>query len=198
MSHQFTEAIKYKDGKFYNLSYHQLRMDKTSEHFGLNKINLAKNIEKVPSPDKKGFYKCRVLYVNEIESIEFLPYSFRKKQKVGIVQADEIDYSYKYANREKLEKLIAGTDFDDIIIVKNGYVTDALFSNLVFETEKGLFTPKTFLLPGTKRQYLLDKQVISETTIRAKDIFDYSKIRFINSMIDIEDDIFIETKKLIL
>ena len=139
-----------------------------------------------------------MLYVNEIESIEFLPYSFRKKQKVGIVQADEIDYSYKYANREKLEKLIAGTDFDDIIIVKNGYVTDALFSNLVFETEKGLFTPKTFLLPGTKRQYLLDKQVISETTIRAKDIFDYSKIRFINSMIDIEDDIFIETKKLIL
>lgn len=194
---RFIESIKYKDGIFYNLPYHQTRMNKTQKQFGYGEINLIKYLEKVTSPGQQGVYKCRVLYAENIGSIEFVPYSVRKKQKVGVVTNNDIDYSYKFTNRENLEKLIAGTGFDDIIIIKNGFVTDALFSNLVFESDEGLFTPTTYLLPGTKRQSLLDIQQIDERHIRLEDISSYPKLRFINVMIDLEDDVFVETGKLI-
>ncbi len=198
MKDKFTEAIKFKDGVFYNLPYHQSRMDRTMAQFGMGKIELAEELKKVVVPTQEGLYKCRVLYHERIESIEFTPYSFQKKEKVGIVVANEIDYSYKFANRENLEKLIADTELDDILIVKNGFVTDALFSNLVFESEEGLFTPVTYLLAGTKRQYLLDNGQIKEKQITLKDVHTYKKICFINAMIDLEDEVFVKTERLIL
>ncbi len=53
---------------------------------------------------------------------------------------------------------------DDIIITKNGNITDSSFSNLVFESSDGaLFTPETYLLEGgTKRKFLLKNGIIRE------------------------------------
>lgn len=197
MRPQFTEAIKFQDGVFFNLPYHQKRMDRTLTHFGLREIDLQKQLIRTSFPDQKGIYKCRVLYGDKIESIEFSPYSILKKEKVGVVVADEIEYSFKYADRKNLENLILDTGFDDIIIVKNGFVTDALFSNLVFESDEGLFTPSTYLLPGTKRQYLLKNEQIEERKIKLDDIQSYKKIRFINALIDLEDEVCIKIEKLI-
>lgn len=197
MKTQFTEAIKFENGVFHNLRYHQARMDNTMAQFDLEKIDLTGHLKNIPTPSQKGIYKCRVLYGKKIESIEFTPYSFRKKEKVGIVTDNQIDYSYKFANRENLERLIADTGFGDILIIKNGFATDALFSNLVFESKEGLFTPATYLLPGTKRQQLLDDGIIKEKQITRDDIPLYTKIRFINAMIDLEDEVFIETEKLL-
>lgn len=194
---KFIESIKLKDGMFYNLPYHQARLDKTQDKFFEKKIILEEVLSDIPSFAQNGLFKCRIVYGKDVESIEFTPYSPLKKKKVGIVSDDSINYSYKFADRSNLEKLIANTDFDDIIIVKNGFVTDALFSNLVFESSEGLFTPTTYLLPGTKRQFLLDKGIINERKIRIQDLEKYDTIRFINAMIDLEDEIIIPTKQII-
>ena len=78
---------------------------------------------------------------------------------------------------------------DDILIVKNGLITDSSFCNIIFKNEEGLFTPLNPLLKGTKRQYLLDKNIIKEREIYLQNLNEYNEVILINAMIDIEDNI---------
>jgi len=149
----------------------------------------------MPNEATKGLIKCRILYGNEIDSIDFVPYEFQLRKRVALVSADDLDYQFKYADRGRLNALRPHSNFDDIIVIKNGFITDSLSANLVFENEKGLFTPQTHLLAGTKRESLLEKGIIREIGISKKDLALFQKIRFINAMIDLEDDIAIELAK---
>lgn len=195
---KFTEAIKIKDGKIYNLHYHQSRVDRAVDAFGLEKINLSETLAEIPNAAKKGLIKCRVLYGNGIESVEFTPYQFQQRKRVALVSADDLNYQFKYADRENLNTFHQKDKFDDIIFIKNGFVADSLSANLVFENENGLFTPKTYLLAGTKRALLLEKGIIQEVDISKNDIAFYQKIRFINAMMDLEDDIAIDVSEVVL
>ena len=76
---------------------------------------------------------------------------------------------------------------DDIIIIKNGLVTDAFAANLLFFDGKNWVTPTTPLLKGTQRQFLLDQEIIFETKIREEDICSYQKVGLINAMVSFED-----------
>lgn len=193
MTMQFTEAIKIKEGKIHNLNYHQKRVNRTIDAFGLEEINLAEALTEIPDKAKQGLIKCRILYSNQIESIEFIPYQFQPRERVVLISADNLEYPFKYADREKLNAFQKNTNFDDIIFIKNGLVTDSLSANLVFENKKGLFTPKSYLLAGTKRQSLLDQGIIQEIEISKNGITQFQKIRFINAMIDLEDEIWVDT-----
>ncbi|HHT23728.1 MAG TPA: hypothetical protein GXZ87_10560 [Bacteroidales bacterium] len=195
---KFTEAIKIKNGKIHNLRYHQSRVDRTVDAFGLKKINLSEALAEIPNAAKKGLIKCRVLYGKKIESIEFTPYQFQQRKRVALVSAGDLDYQFKYADRENLNAFHQKDKFDDIIFIKNGFVTDSLSANLVFENENGLFTPKTYLLAGTKRALLLEKGIIQEVDISKNDITFYQKIRFINAMMDLEDGIAIDVSEVVL
>lgn len=194
---QFSEAIKLKDGKFYNLEYHQERASRTIDTFYKKQIDLYAIENLIPNHAQVGMFKCRVVYNDKIENVEFIPYSFKSIKKVGIIADNSIEYSHKYVDRDNLNKLLKVSGCDDIIIIKNGFVTDSFSANLVFESSEGLFTPSNNLLPGTKRQLLLDRGIIREKTIAVEDIKYFEKVYFINAMIDLEDDISIDTKSLI-
>lgn len=193
MKAQFSEAIKCKDSVLYNLPHHQTRVDRTQAKFGGGKIDLGDILQEIPAHARQGIFKCRVVYSTVVESIEFIPYSFPQITTVGIVENDDIEYGYKYTDRNLLNALLGQTGCDDMIIIKQRFVTDAFSSNLVFESDSGLFTPDTCLLPGTKRQLLLDTGRIVKKRITLDDIWLYNRIRFINAMIDLEDDIYVET-----
>ncbi len=192
----FSEAIKLKDGIFYNLEYHQARLNRTQEKFYSPKIDLSLLCSLIPDYPQKGLFKCRLAYHDEIEKIEFIPYTFKIVDKVGVVIDNEIDYEYKYTNRDRLNYLLENSGCDDIIIIKNGYITDSFSSNLIFKSDEGWFTPDTFLLSGTKRQLLLDKGIIKERKISLEDVKQYQQIYFINAMVDIEDNISIDVQNL--
>lgn len=189
----FSEAIKLKDGVLYNLSYHEMRMRRTTEHFF--GINFPLLIE-IPEDKMAGLFKCRIVYSNQIYSVEFIPYSFRAIRRLALVKDDSIDYVYKYTDRVALNTLLAKSRCDDIIIIKDGYITDASSSNLVFEDKTGLYTPDSYLLRGTKREYLLDKGVIKERVIKMGDIKEYDSIYLINAMVDLEDRIMVPITQL--
>lgn len=185
----FTEVIKLKDEVLYNLEYHKARVARTLAAFGMSQIDFAMVEDAVPSNCTNGLYKCRVLYSNKIEKIEFTPYIFRKIENVELVADNNIEYSYKYADRDRLNALKAASSCDEIIIVKEGFITDSSYTNLVFKQGKEYFTPKECLLPGTKRQALLDAGIIKLVSIRPKDLASYESVHFINAMIDLEDNI---------
>jgi 4-amino-4-deoxychorismate lyase len=186
---QLVESLKLKDGVIRNLEYHQSRMNRSMNELfpDAEKIELAKAIT-IPENCKSGAYKVRVVYGSGVEKIEIEPYIFRTIKSLKVVRHESIDYHLKYTNRQILQELFAQRgNCDDIIIVKNGFVTDSFAANLLFFDGKKWFTPTTPLLKGTKRQLLLDQGIISEREIREEDIRSYQKVGLINAMIDLEE-----------
>jgi len=63
-----------------------------------------------------------------------------------------IEYPYKYANRNAFDTLLQShPDFDEIIIEKDGFITDTTIANLAFYNGTYWLTPEKPLLPGTMR-----------------------------------------------
>lgn len=187
----FSEAIKVHDGVFYNLAGHQARVTRTAMHHFGHDIQLDLTPDMIPLDQRAGLVKCRVVYGSRgIESIEFTPYTFHIIRTVAIIHDDTIDYTYKSTDRSRLNALLAASGCDEIIIVKNGLVTDTSVANIVLEDPFGkLYTPSTPLLAGTKRASLLERGIITEREIRPADLQTAARIRLINAMIDLEDNV---------
>ena len=189
MSH-LVESIKVENRELKNLSYHNARMNQSRrEFFGdFRKVDLGEII-KIPQSISEGVYKCRVVYSKStIEKVEFLPYTRKVINMVRMVYDDFIDYSYKYNDREPLNKLYEKRGHcEDIIIVKLGYITDGFSSNLAFFDGHRWDTPSTPLLKGTKRQYLIDNGLLNVKPIKVDDVKNYQIVSFINAMIDLDE-----------
>jgi len=134
-----------------------------------------------------GLYKCRVLYQDTIEVIELHKYQIRPINSVKLVHHDSIDYSYKYENRTELSELFSNRgEADDILIIRDGFVTDSYYCNVAFRDSDGHWrTPSTPLLHGTKRRQLLDSGLIIEQDIRVDDLPRFSEVSLFNSMIEL-------------
>lgn len=190
------ETIKVKDRKFYNIPFHNERMNKVRKALWncKQRIDLS-NVLTIPPELDNRLFKCRVLYSKEIKKVEFMPYNFPGIKRLKLVFSDDIDYSYKYADRSVINVLYEKRyPYDDILIVKNGYLTDTSFCNIVLKKKGEYFTPSTFLLNGTKRQKLLSEKKIKEKKIRMDELKDYEPLYLINAMIDLEDNVCIEIK----
>lgn len=187
---RLVETIKVENGMVQNISFHNERMIRSLyELFGLmNETDLEKIIN-VPAFARKGVYKCRVVYDNEIRKIEFLPYIIRSVRSLKMIMDDNINYSYKYVERDNLHRLMEMRgDCDDILIIKKGMITDSSYSNVVFRDLKGTWvTPSTYLLPGTRRASLLKSGLIKEAIVTYKDLNKYTEVKLINAMIGFKD-----------
>lgn len=182
------ESIYLKDGEFRNLKYHQLRVESSSkELFGVsNKWTLENKLQSSEYPES-GLYKVRVIYDTEVKRIEFVPYQGKPVQSLKLVNSDAIRYTHKFENRQALNELYQQRDkCDDIIIIRNGFVTDASYANLIFRKGDKWFTPITFILPGTMRAFLLDSHQIKSTEIRVEDVVKYESCKLINAMLGMD------------
>jgi 4-amino-4-deoxychorismate lyase len=193
------ESIKLESGRFLRLHYHQARVDRAlTDLFQLkNEINLTTEIAK-HTYSKIGLFKCRIVYGKQVESIEFVPYEPRIIESLKVVYDNAIDYSYKYEDRSGIDTLFGQRQFcDDVLIVKNGFVTDSSFSNIIFFDGFQWITPNTPLLKGTMRQFLIDAAEIKEQSVSVQDIPSFKSFRLINSMLGF-DGPEIEVSKIVL
>ncbi len=195
---QLFETIKLQNKKLFNIEYHNERMNNSRRNlFGTeDKINLEEVI-KIPDGISNNVFKCRVVYSEKITDIEFQPYYEKKVNSLQAINVDWIDYSYKYLDRSNLQKLLCKCIADDVLIIKNGFVTDTTYSNVVFYDGKNYFTPNTPLLKGTKREKLLREGIIKETEIKISDINNYKSLFLINAMLDIDEAKAIPINKII-
>ena len=81
---------------------------------------------------------------------------------------------------------------DDILIIKNNKITDTSFTNIAFYDGIKWVTPAFPLLKGTKRQKLIDENKIIEVDILLSDLNKFKKAILFNSMLDLEDQMYIE------
>lgn len=186
---QLLETIKCKDGKLYNLDYHQARFDVARIKFfpGAPKLQL-KSLIKIPEDCKQGLFRCRVVYSDYIEKIEFLPHQYRQTNSIRLIKDNSIEYSNKYTDRSQLQQLFDQRgNCDEILIVQNNCITDSFTANPIFFDGEKWWTPDTPLLPGTQRARLLAENKIFVCHITVNDIHNYQKIGLINALQDMDD-----------
>ena len=175
------ETIKIQEGEVANISYHQKRLNQSRQAlFGTQgSIDLQKEIQ----APLKGLFRCRVLYNTKIQKIEYLPYTPKTITSLRVVRAN-IDYSYKYANRASFTRLLhAHQDVDEVIIEKNGYLSDTTMANIAFYDGKCWVTPKRPLLQGTMRAKLLTEKKLIEKDIPKEALRGYENVALMNAMI---------------
>jgi 4-amino-4-deoxychorismate lyase len=180
---QLLETIQVRDCLFQNIEYHNKRFNASRwELFGLDNIQNLENLIKIPSECSEGIFRCRVVYEKEIMETTFTPYIYKEIRTLKLVDIGNWDYSYKYADRSFMTHLLnENIDCDEVIMVKNGFITDCTIANLAFWDGANWFTPSTPLLKGTKRQQLLDSQKIMEREIRIEEISKYKGVCLINA-----------------
>jgi len=185
---RYIETIQLREGKLKNLDFHQERFERTrSEALGLTKHPKLLDLIHIPQGLEQGIFKCRVSYQNKVELIEYEKHLYREVRTLKLVYSNTIDYGYKFADRHKLEELFSQReDFDDILIVKDGCISDSFYANVVFWDGQVWVTPDTPLLPGTMRASLLIKNQIREGRITPGDLTGYQKLKLINAMNDFQ------------
>jgi 4-amino-4-deoxychorismate lyase len=187
---QLFESVKVQDGRLFNIGYHNYRINTARKQlYNLtDKIHLEEFLE-VPDNAAIGLFKCRVIYNRTIIKIEFEKYVWRNVEKIKVVEDDLLEYSYKFVERKRIDDLLkknTSSDKEEILVVKNGLLTDTSRANVVLFNGKEWHTPANPLLKGTQRQKLLDEKRIIEKEILLKDLKHYKEIKLINAMMEFE------------
>ncbi len=183
------ESIRLEDGRFALLSLHENRMQRSLHQLlGISlSVNLADWLQQFEVP-QKGLFKCRILYGQKLKPPEFIPYIKKPITSLQLVDGEHIEYSLKYSNRNEIEKLYASKNFcNDILIVKNGCVTDTSYCNIAFKQNEVWFTPDRPLLHGVQRTYLLQQGIIQPAPIRQDELGEFSHFKLFNAMIRWEE-----------
>jgi len=185
VSSTFLETIKIVDGEIFNLEYHQKRYENVLEALGVKEVQ---NLGDFINPPEWGLYRCRLVY--DIESIEVTFHEYKKRDitTLKLIFENDIEYTHKSTSREKIDTLFEQREEgDDILIIKELYVTDTSIANIAFQTSSGEWvTPKEPLLKGTTRARLLDEGKITEADIKVHELRSFSKVALLNAMIDFD------------
>lgn len=181
---EFVETICVEHGMAYNLMYHNERMNRTRKVFWGDSMNDLVLEDYVFPESYVALTRCRVVYGETVLKVEYFPYQMREVKSLRLVICDEADYPYKRTDRSLLNSLYAKRgEADDVLIVRNGLLTDTSIANLALWNGTSWYTPAYPLLKGTRRQTLLEKGLIHEKDIRAEEIHKYEKISLFNAMI---------------
>jgi len=178
---KFLETIKVEDGKIFHLPYHQRRLERALG-------NRSFSLESIITPPKvHGIFRCRVVYDAEGYEVNYYPYKKRTINRLKIVYDNSIIYDKKYLDRTALEGYFEQKESaDDILVIKNGLITDTSIANCAFLYRGEWLTPKEPLLMGTTRARLLDRGKIQEAEIIVEDIEKFEGMALMNAMIDFD------------
>ena len=181
----FVETIRIEQGRPLHLMYHQQRMAVTMARFfpGATVPVLADALSPLVCPADKT-WKVHVEYdASGITLVKADEYHIRHITRLRLVLCNDIDYAYKSVDRRCLEALAAQRgEADEVVIVKNGLLTDTSYSNIALFDGSQWVTPRQPLLRGTMRQSLLDAGALVEMDIKAEDWDHYRQVSLINAM----------------
>lgn len=185
MINEFFETIKVVDGEHLNLEYHQKRYEDTLKSFGIQKYE---KLESFFNAEPKGLYRCKIIYnLDAIQNIEYFKYKKRNINSLKIICNDNIDYSLKYTLRKDINALYEQRQrCDDILIVKNGYITDTSIANIALYKDGLWYSPKKVLLPGTTRQRYIENSKIVLKDISVDELDSFTSVALLNAMIDFD------------
>lgn len=175
------ETIRCEGGKAQYLPYHQKRLEESSRLLDIHKNY---DLSTLIIPPDQELYRCRFLYDAKGYAIEYHPYTPKKIASLKLLTSDTIEYSLKYADRNILNTLFEERgECDDVLIVKNNYLSDTTIANIALCIEGKWLTPEFPLLKGTTRERLLDEKFLTPAPLTRNDIARASKVAVMNAMV---------------
>ncbi|PHN06745.1 aminotransferase class IV [Flavilitoribacter nigricans] len=183
------ETIRLENGRMPYLAAHQARLNASHRYYydQYPAIDLSEAID-IPNSYKEGLFKLRVVYGAAIEEIDIQPYRIRPVTAVQLVQADNVQYAHKYADREALQQLFRDRTYgDDVLLIRDGLLTDTSYANIALFDGSKWFTPARPLLPGTARGRYLRAGLIHAADIHVQDLPQFREMRLINGMMEWEE-----------
>ena len=190
---QLFESVCVLEGYIQNASFHSKRFIDSYQKFYWQSpdFELLDSI-RVPSKYQKGKVKLRISYNKTERKHFFLPYIDKKVKTLKIIFDDTIDYDLKFEDRSHLDALFEQRkDCDDILIVRNEWLTDSSYANIIFWEGTKWYTPSSCLLKGSKRSQLLETGTIEEIPIGVEDLKNFQGFQLINAMLDFRPDTFL-------
>ena len=175
------ETIRVEQGRVHHLDYHQQRVARSVLGNRINLVNYLKNT-RLP---QSGCFKLRIVYSSEgIVEHQLTPYTVRRFETLKLVDGGSIRYDKKYLDRSVIDKLRETRgECDDILIVRDGILTDTSIANIVLFDGSRWITPAKPLLAGTCRARLIEEGTITTADITPDSLTKYAKISLINAMI---------------
>ena len=195
---QFIETIRIEDGTFDLIEYHNERFNATRKLFFCveDELNLEGFIQ-IPKKYRNGIVKCRIIYDIDVREVQFSVYKRQKINTLKLVNAS-IKYPYKSTDRIQLEQLKAlAFPADEILIVKNGKISDTSYSNIIFGKQGKWFTSDSPLLAGVRREYLLNENIIKECEICPSDLNNFDTFMLINAMMKFDEQFALPIKNIL-
>ena len=182
------ESIKINNNQIFNLEYHKERIaDSSKKLFGkiahIDFKSITDEIKLLPPI----LFKLRLVYNADFFKYAFIPYKLPTTKSLKLVRSDKVSYNLKLSDRENLTNLYKRRQhYDDIIIVKNGFITDSYNCNIALMKSGIWYTPNTPLLAGTKRNALIEQNKLIENEIHSDSLREYDYLSLINAMIDLD------------
>ena len=180
------ETLCIENGKIQNIDLHQARYERSlREYYGKSAVKIFNLFSLIQPPAllQNRLIRCRINYNDKTTQIQYFEYHRKIYRTFQPIICDDIEYGLKYSDRCLINTLFAQRGAcDEIIIIKNGKVTDCSIGNLIFRQEKKWYTPDSPLLLGTQREKLLREGKIQERTIFQEDIVNFDEIKIINAM----------------
>ncbi len=137
-------------------------------------------------PPEQHTWRCRMIYEGngKISSITAEPFTPRTLKTIGIIDIPTACYPLKYADRRVFDDLRKRFPrCDEIIITKNGFLSDGTFTNVYLRSPDNiLLTPNTYLLAGCRRERLIQDGLLHPRTLHWRDIKPGWLIGFINAL----------------
>ena len=184
------ESIGVIDGQVQHASWHEKRYVKSFiTYFKRPPVKpLLEGID-IPNAYQKGKVKLRISYNENQREWRFSNYAFSPIAHLQLVEHNAINYELRWGGRVLLSELYQKRgDADDVLIVRNGLLTDTSYGNIAFRKNGGWFTPDKPLLEGTARARLLAQGKISSTPISLENYTKFEVFKMINALRDFETD----------
>jgi 4-amino-4-deoxychorismate lyase len=182
---RFLETIRIRDGAPLHLEWHQRRVDDTFRVFypGVPPLSLDALIAETEM-DASVEQRCRIVYdeaTNEITVTPFQPRTIRSLRLTDL--PPDYDYRYKYADRRILELAFSRRgDADDVLLLRDGWITDTSVANVAFLSNGRWYTPALPLLAGTTWKRLVSGGVIVPRPVHADDLHRFEACIVLNAL----------------
>jgi 4-amino-4-deoxychorismate lyase len=145
--------------------------------------SLVKSLNEIDFP-KVGLFKCRVIYDSQIRKIEFHPYSLPSIRSLKIIETNITSLAFKLLDRTDYQNAFSKKgECDDVLMVKNGLLTDTSYCNIALFDGQKWYTPQIPLLYGVNRAQLIENKKIIERNIAIDELKNYQRIALFNAMI---------------
>lgn len=180
------ESLRIQNRQIDLPDYHNRRMNRSRQLLlGATDEWDVREIISLPEDLTEAVYKCRLVYDTVVRSIEFVPYHKRPICSLKLVSVgSEFEYDHKYAGRAALNDIYAQRgDCDDVLIVRDGYVTDTSFSNIALFDGTTWYTPARPLLRGVRVASLIERGVLHEKDIHVHDLPRFHRLLLLNAML---------------